>query len=188
MRHRRSALALAAVLATGAAAAQQPAAPPAQPGGVAVVQTFKGKAVVLFVNYDTRNVTVNINGALHNYTVSDSVKGLSDIHQGDTLSLQVVEALAVYLKKEHQPPVGTAASLMTVAPQGKPAISGVKVTELSGIIAAVNYSTRVVSVAVPKGDTLTFVADTSLHDLHGFKVGDHVAMRYTAAMVVGIDK
>jgi len=178
---RRSVLTLAIAAATVAAGAQQP-------GGAAVVQTTKGKAVVLYVNYDTRNVTVTINGALHNYTLSDSVKGIMNIKQGDTVSIEIVEALAVYLKGEKQPPVGTAASEMTIAPQGKPAMSRVKVTELSGVIAKLDYSTRVMSIAVPKGDTLTFIADTSLHDLHGFKTGDKVQMRYTSAMVVAIEK
>lgn len=183
----RTAVVSAALALT--AVAQQPAAKPAkQPGGHAVVNVTKGQAVVLFVNQRTRNITVMINKTLHNYTLSDSVKGLSKIKQGDTLNIQVVEALGVYLKKDSLPPVGTAAEQMTVQPVGKPAIEHIKVTPMSGVITHVDYANRVMSIMVPpKGDTMTFVADSSLHDIHAFKVGDHVAMRYTAAMVVAID-
>ncbi|HUO51987.1 MAG TPA: hypothetical protein VMT93_05685 [Gemmatimonadaceae bacterium] len=190
MTHRRLAFA-AVMLVAAAAAAQQPApakpAPAKAPGGTAVVQTYKGKAVILFVDYDARNITCMINGQLHNYTISDSVQGIMNIKKGDTVTVEVVEALGVFLKGEKQPAVGTAAQDMTVQPQGKPAMSRVKVSEIAGTVAAVNYDTRVMSIAGTK-DTLTFVADTSLHDLHAFKVGDHVTMRYTAAMMVSIVK
>ena len=41
-----------------------------------------------------------------------------NIKQGDTLHLEIVQELAVYLKVEDQPPVGTAAELMTRAAEG----------------------------------------------------------------------
>ena len=192
MLHRKLILAVAATIAVGVAVgAQQPAAAPAaapKTGGVAVVQVYKGQAVVLWVDYQQRNVTVTINGALHNYTVSDSVRGVRNIKKGDTLNIQVVEALGVYLKKDNAPPVGTAADMMTVQPVGKPAMQGIKTHDMSGIITKLDHSNRIMSILVPpKGDTMTFVADTSLHDLHAMKIGDHVLLRYTQAMVVAVD-
>jgi len=173
---------------TVAAVAQQPAAAPAKAtGGVAVVQTYKGKAVVMYVDDLARNVTVTVNGQLHNYTLADSVRGLMQIKAGDTLNIEVVEALAVYLKRASEPPVGTAANMMTVQPQGKPAIQGVTVKQMQGMITALNLATREMSIQVNK-DTMTFVADTSLHNFARLKVGENVVMRYTTGMVVAVSK
>ena len=177
--------AFALAIAAPLAAQQAPATPTA--GGVAVVDVTKGQAVVLDVNYSIRNVTVTINGELHNYTLSDSLKGIMNIKKGDTLNVEIAQELAVYLKLADQPAVGSAASLFTVQPKGKPAMSRVKVNELTGSITKLNYTTRVMSIVVPpKMDTMTFIADTSLHDLHGMKVGDKVVMRYTQGVVVSI--
>lgn len=158
-----------------------------QTGGVAVVQTYKGKAVVLYVDDLARNVTVTINGRLHNYTLADSVKGIMQIKAGDTLNIETVEALGVYLKRASEPPVGTAASMMTVQPQGKTAIQGVTVKEMQGKITALNPSVREMSVQVNK-DTISFVADTSLHNYGRLKVGEQVVMRYTQGMIVAVSK
>ena len=170
--------------ATAAAIAQQPAQ---KVGGVAVVQTYKGKAVVLYVDDQARNVTVTINGQLHNYTLADSVKGIMQIKAGDTLNIETVEALGVYLKRASEPPVGSAASMMTVQPQGKPAIQGVTVKEMQGTITALNPSVREMSVQVNK-DTISFVADTSLHNYSRLKVGENVVLRYTQGMIVAVSK
>ena len=173
------------VVAVATLGAQQ--APPKQAGGIAVVDITKGQAVVLDVNYSTRNVTVTINGQLHNYTLSDSLKGIMNIKKGDTLNVEIAQELAVYLKLADQPAVGSAATLFTVQPKGKPAMNRVQVNELNGTITKLNYATRVMSIVVPpKMDTMTFIADTSLHDLHGMKPGDHVVMRYTQGVVVSI--
>jgi hypothetical protein len=174
----------ALALSTAAAIAQQPAS---KVGGVAVVQTYKGKAVVLYVDDMAHNVTVTINGQLHNYTIADSVKGIMQIKQGDTLNIEVVEALAVYLKRAAEPPMGTAASQMTVQVQGKPAMQNVTVKQLQGKITALNEATRQMSVQVNK-DTMTFIADTSLHNFSRLKVGESVAMRYTDGMIVAVAK
>jgi hypothetical protein len=176
---------LAAVAcASSAVIAQQPAA---KTGGVAVVQTYKGKAVVLYVDDLARNITVTINGQLHNYTLADSVRGIMQIKAGDTLNIETVEALGVYLKRASEPPIGTAASMMTVQVQGKAAIQGVQVKELQGKIVAINPSVRELSIQVNK-DTLSFVADTSLHNFSRLKVGESVVMRYTTGMVVAVAK
>jgi len=193
----RRVIAIAACAASLApiAAAQQPAPPkPAAPsqgktGGVAVVQTYKGKAVVLYVDAATRNVTVTINGQLRNYTLADSLKGIMDLKQGDTLNIETVEALGVYLKRASEPPVGTAASMMTVQPQGKPAIQGVTVKQMTGTVAQINYNMRILQIVVPpKNDSITFVADTSLHNFSRLKVGESVVLRYTQGMIVAVSK
>ena len=171
---------------TAAAFGQQPAS---TVGGTAVVQTYKGKAVVLYVDIPQRNVTVTINGQLHNYTLADSVRGIMQIKAGDTLNVEVVEALAVYLKRASEPPVGTAAGMMTVQPQGKPAIQHVTVRQMTGTVVQINYNMRILQLVVPpKNDSITFVADTSLHNFSRLKVGESVVMRYTDGMVVAVSK
>jgi hypothetical protein len=173
------------MVAAASAAAQQAPAP--KPGGAAVVNVTAGTAVVMYVDVPTRNVTVKINGQLHNYTLSDSMKGIMNIKQGDTVHLEIVQELAVYLKVEDQPPVGTAAEMMTLQPKGRPAMHRVMVNELKGTITKLDYGTRIMSIVVPpKMDTMTFIADTSLHDLHAMKPGDHVVMRYTRGIVVTV--
>jgi len=63
----------------------------------------------------------------------------------------------------------------------------VQVKELQGKIVAVNPSVRELSIQVNK-DTLSFVADTSLHNFSRLKVGESVVMRYTTGMVVAVAK
>ena len=63
----------------------------------------------------------------------------------------------------------------------------IKVNELKGTITKLDYNTRIMSIVVPpKMDTMTFIADSSLKDLHAMKPGDHVVMRYTQGIVVTV--
>jgi len=62
-----------AVVAVATLGAQQ--APPKQAGGIAVVDITKGQAVVLDVNYTTRNVTVTINGSCTTTRSATASKG-----------------------------------------------------------------------------------------------------------------
>ena len=77
---------------------------------------------------------------------------------------------------------------MAVAPKGKPVISSVAVQEVNGTVVEVNYLQRLIQVAIPKGDTLTFKADTSMHNFNSVKGGDQVVLRFTEDMVVGLTK
>ena len=62
-----------------------------------------------------------------------------------------------------------------------------KMKEMQGKITALNPSVREMSVQVNK-DTISFVADTSLHNYGRLKVGEQVVMRYTQGMIVAVSK
>ena len=148
------------------------------------------KAVVLAVNYETRNVTLRKlpAGTMKNYTLTQEAANFMAVGQGDTVNVEVATSLAVYLRKASEPAAGAPASYMAVAPKGKPVISSVAVQEVNGTVVEVNYLQRLIQVAIPKGDTLTFKADTSMHNFNSVKGGDQVVLRFTEDMVVGLTK
>jgi len=170
--------------------AVQPAVAQSAPiaGGV-VGQVSQWKGVVTSVNQTTRAMVVKgPRGNLHAFTVPTSVPNLSTVKQGDTLTVNYVEAIALFVRKPTDPPIAGSASSVSVNPTGLPAVSNVQVQEVQANVTAINQATRMMTVKGPQGNSYQLQVDPSVTSFSSIKVGDQIVLRYTQALAVGITK
>ncbi len=169
--------------------AQQPAAAPAAPiaGGV-VGEVTQWKGVVQSVDLQTRWVVVQgMQGTIHAFKAQKGVN-LNSVKAGDSLTVDYVESIAVYLRKATDPPVAGSANLTTVKPKGLPAVTDVSVTEVQANVTAVNQAKRSLTVVGPGAKSYTFTVDPSVTAFSQVKVGDQIVVRYTESIAVKVTK
>jgi hypothetical protein len=157
-------------------------------GGV-VGDVVQWKGVVTSVNYQTRALVVKgPQGNLHAFAVNTAIPNLNTVKQGDTLTVDYIESIAVYVRKATDPPIAAAANVVTVKPTGRPAVSNVVVKEVQANVTAVNQATRTLTVTGPQGNSWTLQVDPSVTAFSSIKVGDQIVVRYTDAIAVAITK
>ena len=169
--------------------AQQPAAAPSAPiAGAVVGAVVQWKGVVQSVDVQTRWVVVQgMQGNIHAFRAQKGIN-LTSVKVGDTLAVDYVESIAVFLRKATEPPVAGAATVVTVKPKGLPAVADVAVTEAQANVTAVNQATRSITVVGPGGKSYTFTVDPSVTGFSQVKVGDQIVIRYTEAIAVKVTK
>jgi len=185
----------------GSAAAQKPAAPapaPAAPaasgqgamiagGVVGAVSQWKG--VVFAVNHTTRHVVVTgPNGKKHGFYVDKRITTFENVNKGDTVTVDYVESIGVFLRKPGEPASTGMSNTQTVAPTGKPVVTDVTVKEATAEVMAIDPATRALTVKGPSGDPQTFIVDPSVKAFASVKVGDQIVVRYTEAVAVTVTK
>lgn len=174
-------IALAAMLAAGAAAAQAPK-------GQGVVSSKQVKATVTKINHQTRETTVKTeDGREVTFTVDPAAKNLDQVNVGDVVVATYVEALAYEVKKG-----GTADATQTVgggtAAKGQmPAAAIANQVVVTVKITAIDPKVPSVTFTGPQGNSKTVtVRDPA--KLKGVAVGDTVVLTYTEALAVKVDK
>jgi glucose/arabinose dehydrogenase len=205
MNHRISLISLAAIALALAlpAAAQKPAAPPAPaaapaaapaPAGGVIAGGLVGdvtqwKGVVMAVNQTSRHVVVKgPNGTMHAFTAQKGGVDISQVKKGDTVTVDYVESIAVFLREATDPPVTASANVVTVAPKGLPAVTDVTVKELEANVTAIDAKDRVLTVKTSQGNTVTFHVDPSVTAFSKVKVGDQIVIRATEALALKVTR
>ncbi len=157
-------------------------------GGV-VGQVSHWKGVVVSMDTTTRIMVVKgPRGNLHAFTVRKQIPNLHTVNKGDTLTVDYVEAIAVYLREATDPPTAGTASSVTVKPTGQPAVTDVQVQEVQANVTAINAATRTLTVKGPQGNLWTLQVDPSVAAFSKVKVGDQIVVRYTQALAVAVRK
>ena len=191
-------LTIAAVAMTAAAgsaatsvAAQQAPAPASNivAGGVAV-EVMKWTGVVTAVDHQTRMVTLQARqGSTRTFRVHKSVPGFDNLKPGDSVHADFVESVAIAVRKTSDPPVASAANVITVAPKGGlPAVSDVAVTQVEANVLAIDQKTRMISLMSDTGTMWTFMVDPSVSSFSQIKKGNQVVVRFTEAVVITATK
>jgi hypothetical protein len=176
------------------AAAKAMAPKPSVIGGVVVSDLFTRRAVVTAINQPKRTLTLKgARGNTWTIVVSKSVANFPKIKKGDTVSVDVAESMVLEVRKSTASPpktVGKVAAVgtTTVQPRGHPAVPGVTVEEVTGNVATIDYTSRLISVLGLKGDGWTFKADTSVHNLSEIQKGDQVELRFTDEIAIAVTK
>ncbi len=174
---------VAFVLGTQQLAAQ------AAPVGVVLGDVTQEKAVVTALNVSARTLTVkDPEGVFKQLTAPLSVKNLDQVKIGDTLVVSYVESIGLFLRKPGDPPMAATTRGVTVRPTGLPDITGVVTTEATGVVTALNWSRRSMTVIGPQGNEYTFEIDPSVKEFANIKVGDQILVRSTQALAVSIKK
>ena len=94
------------------------------------------------------------------------------------------EAAAISVVKGKRPAGGVAESV-SLAPKGaKPGGYKVRTFVVNGVIEAIDYKKRQVSVRGPKGNTVSFPVSPDVKDLESVTVGDTVSITYSEALAL----
>lgn len=150
---------------------------------VAVQET---EAVVTVTKVDKATRTVSFRGPKGNVatlTVPPEAQNLDQVKPGQQYKMKYVESVAVEIRKAGAP-AAAGEQQVKLAPKGaKPGGVIVRTVELAGVVDAVDYKSRTVSVRGPKGNVVPLkVADDV--PLEQLKVGDSIAVTYTAALAI----
>jgi hypothetical protein len=116
------------------------------------------------------------------------VTTLAEVKKGDTVTVDDVESIAIFLQEGTAAPMAAAAAVRTVAPNGLPAVTDVAVKEAIAKITAIDQKTRSLTLTGPKGNAYTMTVDPSVTAFAAMKVGDQIVVRYTEAVAVKVTK
>jgi len=165
-----------------------PVAPTAPIGGQAVLTSATIHATVTKINTKTREVTLRTaDGQNHDIVVDPAVKNLSQVRKGDVLSVTYFESVAWELVKGATATAGITEAKAMARRDTIPGAAAAHEVTATVTITAIDPNAPSVTFKGPNGNTRTF---TVMHPerLQGVKVGDHVAVTYTEAYAVKVER
>ena len=150
------------------------------------VAVKESEAVVTVTKVDKEARTVTFRGPRGNLGTLDVPKESQNFDQvkpGQQYKMKYVEAVAIDIRKGGAPSAATSQDVK-LAPKGdKPGGVVVRTVQLAGVIDAVDYKERYISVRGPKGNVvpLQVAADVPLDQL---AAGDRITVTHTAALAI----
>jgi hypothetical protein len=146
-------------------------------------------ATVESIDLATRAVTLKgPDGKVMGLKVGEEVKNLPQVKVGDKVTVTYYESIAAQIIKPGTGPASAAQQAVATAKPGeKPAGAMVQQVTVIATIEAIDKTTQYVSLKGPEGKTVE-VKVKSPKNLEGVKVGDEVAITYTEAMAVSVEK
>jgi hypothetical protein len=174
MKHALSALAL--LLPLGALA---------QPSVTLITEPVEAVVTVTKVDRQARTVTIRgPAGNLHTLAVPKEAKNLDQVKPGDRFRMTYAEAAAVAVTKGGKGKAGIE-GMVSLAPKGaKPGGYKVRTFNVSGVVEAIDYKRRQVSVRGPKGNMVSLPVSGEVKDLESVSVGDLITVIYSEALAL----
>ena len=150
---------------------------------VAVKET---EAVVTVTKIDKEARTVTFRGPRGNLgtlNVPKESQNLDQVKVGQQYKMKYVEAVAVDIRKGGAPSA-SAAQEMKLNPKGaKPGGVVVRTVQLAGVVDAVDYNERYISVRGPKGNVVPLKVAQDV-DLKQIAAGERITVTHTAALAL----
>jgi len=146
-------------------------------------------ATVESIDLATRAVTLKRpDGKVMGLKVGEEVKNLPQVKVGDKVAVTYYESIAAQIIKPGTGPAsGAQQAVATAKPGEKPAGAMVQQVTVVATIEAIDKATQHVTLKGPEGKTVE-VKVNNPKNLEGVKVGDEVAITYTEAMAVSVEK
>ena len=146
----------------------------------------EAEAVVTVTKIDKEARTVTFRGPRGNLGTLDVPKESQNFDQvkvGQQYKMKYVEAVAVDIRKGGAPSA-TAAQEMKLNPKGaKPGGVVVRTVQLAGVVDAIDYNERYLSVRGPKGNIVPLKVAQEV-DLKQIAAGDRITVTHTAALAL----
>jgi len=148
------------------------------------VQEAEAVVTVTKVDKEARTVTFRgPRGNLGTLNVPKESQNLDQVKVGQQYKMKYVEAVAVDIRKGGAPSA-SAAQEMKLNPKGaKPGGVVVRTVQLAGVVDAVDYNERYISVRGPKGNVVPLKVAQDV-DLKQIAAGDRISVTYTAALAL----
>jgi len=148
------------------------------------VQEAEAVVTVTKVDKEARSVTFRgPRGNLGTLDVPKESQNFDQVKVGQQYKMKYVEAVAVDIRKGGAPSA-SAAQEMKLNPKGdKPGGVVVRTVQLAGVVEAVDYNERYISVRGPKGNVVPLKVAQDV-DLKQIAAGDRISVTYTAALAL----
>ena len=174
------------VVALGACASTQEVTKP----GVVAVDVVEFTSSVEAVDYQKRTVVLKgPDGKLRTFIASKDVRNLAQVKPGDLVKVELVEEVALFVRKASDPPEATETSSVGVAPKGKkPGIILVDTAQVTAHVDAVDYQKRTITLKGTQGNVTTYKVGDAVKRLNDVKTGDQVVLRVTDALAILVEK
>jgi len=146
-------------------------------------------ATVESIDLATRAVTLKgPDGKVMGLKVSEEVKNLPQVKVGDKVTVTYYESIAAQIIKPGTGPASAAQQAVATAKPGeKPAGAMVQQVTVIATVESIDKTTQHVTLKGPEGKTVE-VKVKNPKNLEGVKVGDEVAITYTEAMAISVEK
>ena len=148
------------------------------------VQEAEAVVTVTKIDKEARTVTFRgPRGNLGTLNVPKESQNLDQVKVGQQYKMKYVEAVAVDIRKGGAPSA-SAAQEMKLNPKGaKPGGVVVRTVQLAGVVDAVDYNERYISVRGPKGNVVPLKVAQDV-DLKQIAAGDRITVTHTAALAL----
>jgi hypothetical protein len=182
----RAAAVVMFVVASGACATTQEASKP----GVVAVDVIEFTSSVEAIDYQKRTVVLKgPDGKRRSFTASKDVRNLEQVKTGDLVKVELIEELALFVRKASDPPEVTETTAVGLAPKGKkPGVMFVDTTQVTANVEAVDYQKRTITLRGPQGNVGTYKVGDAVKRLNEVKTGDQVVLRVTDALAILVEK
>ena len=148
---------------------------------------FQWTAEVKKVDKKKRKVTLlGNNGKTKTVKIPKEIKGFDKIKKGDILDIEIGYGLAITLAKPDEQDGEAVTMGVKNSKEGeKPQTTAIETVEVVGTIQTLDLATRKVTVVGNKGHTVTFMADSTVHNFETLKVGDKIHAKYMEEFAIG---
>jgi hypothetical protein len=162
----------------------------AEPPSWKTAAMVKETATVEAIDHSTRMVTLKgPKGKSVTFKASDEVRNLAQVKVGDEVKFAYYESLAVRVLKKGEafPTAGESAAMSRAKAGEKPAGAVGTETNVNATITAIDKKANTVTLKGEGGKTVT-VTPLRPEKLDEVKVGDRLAITYTEAIAVSVEK
>ena len=162
-----------------------PLAALAQPSVAIIAEPVEALVTVAKVNRKARTVTIRgPAGNLHVLAVPKEAQNLDQVKAGDRFKMTYAEAAAIAVSKGGTP-AARMEKLVSLAPKGaKPGGYQVRTFNVAGVVEAIDYKRRLVSVRGPKGNLVSLPVSGEVKNLESVSVGDRITVTYSEALAL----
>jgi hypothetical protein len=150
-----------------------------RPGGV-VVEAVSFTATVDAIDSKTRTIILKgTDGTKTSFIAGDEVRNFAQIKKGDIVTYDLVESVALDVRKSTEAPKMVETESVKRAKLGeKPSGSIETVGFMTVRVEDIDYKTRKVSIKAPDGKIVNFTAGDQVKRLNEVKKGDEVVVEY----------
>jgi hypothetical protein len=174
------------MLVVGGCATGQEASRP----GVVETEVIEFNSTVETIDYQKRTVSLKgPDGRTRTFTASKEVRNFDQIKTGDTVKVELIDEVALFVRKATEPPAGEETMAVGLAPKGKkPGVVMVDTTQISADVEAVDYQMRTITLKGPQGNVRTYKVGDAVKRLNEVKKGDQVVLRLSEAVAIVVTK
>jgi Cu/Ag efflux protein CusF len=155
--------------------------------GAIEAEVAKATFSVTAVDATKRTVTLKAaDGTTRTVKCSKEVENFPQIKVGDSVTVAIVESVAVFVRPKGAPPSAGERGTVALAPIGaKPGGIMTNTTKISAKVEAVDAAAHTVTVKGPLGKERTFKVNPKV-DLSALKDGDDIVLRITDALAIDV--
>jgi len=157
-----------------------------RPGGT-MVEATSITATVEAIDYKTREFTLKgPKGGLATFIAGDEVKRFNEVKKGDQVTFDYTEGVAIDVQKSTEAPKMIETQSISREPGKKPAGTFETVGFLTARVEEIDYTTRVVKLGLPEGQTLRITAGDQVKRLNEVHKGDEVVVQYRQKLSIKV--